>query len=90
MLAKIKRLFSECSTCGVGTYYPTKGHAINRFDGILQGFDLCLDRNDLDFPNDCGVKSIAVIDEFKHVKGYARISWHRMDTGRYEVIGYIG
>lgn len=73
-----------------GDYYPTKGHAINAFDGELQTYDFCLDRNDLmDFPGDDGRKTVAVHDEFGHEVGFAVFSWHRMPSGRYEFVGYL-
>jgi hypothetical protein len=73
-----------------GCYYSTKGHAINTFDGELQAFDLCLDRDDLmDFSGDEGRKVIEVHDEFGHCAGHAVISWFRMESGNYEFVGYI-
>jgi len=88
-----KNLFASFSTGSAnGCYYPTKGHAINQFDGVLQGDDLWLDRDEtmFAFEGDSGARTVPVVDEFKKVHGYARISWHRMDSGNYEMVGYIG
>jgi hypothetical protein len=71
-------------------YYETKGHAVNAFDGALQGYNLCLDRDDLDdFHNDGGRKTIDVHDDCGHTVGYACIMWYRMPSGRYEFTGYL-
>ena len=76
--------------CDGRGYYETKGHAVNAFDGALQGYDLCLDRDDLaDFYGDEGRKIIAVHDEFHRLVGWAIISWYRMPSGNYEFTGYL-
>jgi hypothetical protein len=87
----IREEFSEWSTGnGRGVYYETKGHAVNAFDGALQGYDLCLDCNDLaDFYGDEGRKTIAVHDEYHRLVGWAILSWYRMPSGNYEFIGYL-
>jgi len=73
-----------------GYYYSTKGAAVNTFDGELQTYGFCLDRDDLDgFDGDEGCKTIAVHNEFYHCAGHAVLSWHRMASGRYEFIGYL-
>lgn len=80
---------SEHGAGRIGSY-STKGHAVNAFDAELQTFNLCLDRNDLDdFHGDRGRKVIEVHDEFEHCVGRAVISWFRMESGRYEFIGYL-
>lgn len=82
---KIRNEFTGCSSS-----YITKGHAINAFDGVLQGYDLCLDReNLLGFDGYEGFKSIEVQDEFRHCAGVAYIIWYRIPSGRYEFIGYV-
>ena len=88
---QVREAFSDRSTGSErGCYYSTKGHAVNAFDGELQAYDLCLDRNDLsDFHGDDGHKAIEVHDKFGHCAGHALITWHRMDSGRYEFVGYI-
>ena len=71
-------------------YYTTKGHAINAYDGVLQTYDLCFDRNDLDgFDGDEGRKHIDIVDEYGNCVGCALLMWFRMDSGRYEFTGYI-
>jgi hypothetical protein len=87
----IREEFSEWSTGnGRGVYYETKGHAVNAFDGVLQGYDLCLDRDDLmDFSGDEGRKTIEVHDEFGRCAGHAVLSWYRMPSGRYEFTGCL-
>jgi len=73
-----------------GYYYSSKGSAINTFDGELQTYAFCLDRSDLDNFTGCnGSKTIKVYNEFGHGVGYAVLSWHRMESGRYEFIGYL-
>ncbi len=75
---------------GHNTYYETKGHAVNAFDAELQTYDLCLDRNDLaDFVGNEGRKMIAVHNEFGREVGYAVFTWFRMESGRYEFVGYL-
>lgn len=83
--------FAGCSSgCDGINYYWTKGAAVNAFNGALQTYDLCLDRDDLsDFHNNEGRKIVAVHDEFEEVIGRAIISWYRMPSGRYEFTGYL-
>ena len=87
----VREAFADRSTgSDGGDYYLTKGHAVNAFDGELQGHDLCLDRDDLsDFYGDEGRKVVEVHDEFGHCAGHAVISWYRMPGGRYEFVGYL-
>jgi hypothetical protein len=87
----VREAFADRSTgSDGGCYYGTKSRAVNAFDGVLQDYDWCLDRNDLtDFYGDTGRKVIEVHDEFEHCVGRAVISWHRMESGRYEFIGYL-
>ena len=91
MKKKCRENFASRSTgCSRGVYYSTKGQAVNAFDAELQSFDLCLDRNDLsDFHGDEGRKLIEVHDEFEHCVGHAFFTWFRMESGRYEFIGYL-
>lgn len=88
---RIRGDFAGQSTGSVhGDYYGTKSRAINAFSGVLQCYDLCLDRDDLsDFHGDEGRKAIAVHDEFKRLVGWAIISWYRMPSGNYEFTGYL-
>lgn len=87
----VREFFADCSTgSDGGYYYSTKGHAINAFDGRLQEYDLCLDRNEfVDYNGDDGRTNHQVVDEFGHCVGCAVFSWHRMPSGKYEFIGYL-
>jgi len=88
---KCRNEFASCSTgSDQGYYYSTKGHAVNAFDGRLQGYDLCLDRNYLaDWNGNEGRVNHPVVDEFGHCVGCAIFTYYRMESGRYEVIGYL-
>jgi hypothetical protein len=71
-------------------YYETKGHAVNAFDMALAAYDLCFAAEDCDdFAGDDGWKTLAVCNGGNIRVGYARLSWHRMESGRYEFTGYI-
>jgi hypothetical protein len=87
----VREEFAGRTTTGSDVdYYRTKGHAVNAFDGVLQGYDLCLDRDDLmDFSGDEGRKTIEVHDEFGRCAGHAVLSWYRMPSGRYEFTGCL-
>ena len=78
----IKHKFLNCSRT-----YKTKKEAISCFDNVLRGFGLHLDT--AIFDGDFGNTTVKVMEDNKIV-GYARFSWHLYDTGRYEVIGYLG
>ena len=91
----VREEFSGCSTgnfngSGRTRYYETKGHAVNAFDGALQGRDMWLDRDDLsDFYGDEGRKVIDVHGKDAGWIGRAVISWYRMPSGHYEFVGYL-
>lgn len=84
-------MFADCSTGSAGGYYyGSKSRAINRFDGVLQAHGFQLDRNDLtDFNGNEGRKIIDVHDECMVIVGRAVLSWFRMESGNYEIIGYL-
>jgi hypothetical protein len=88
---KIRNDFAVWSTGSEhGGYYPTKGHAVNTFDGALQDHGLCFDREQIyGFDGNDGRKNLDVVDEFGHFVGCALLSWYRMPSGRYEFIGYL-
>ena len=88
---RIRNDFSDCSTGNAnGCYYSTKGHAVNAFDARLQTYDLCLDRDYLaDWNGNEGRVNHPVCDEFGHEVGCAVFTYYRMESGRYEVIGYL-
>jgi len=72
-------------------YFGTKGNAVNAFDSVLQDYDLHFDRNELtNFNGDEGRAVLSIVNDFEHHVGYAHLSWYRLSSGRYEVIGYIG
>lgn len=82
--------FAECSTGSNGRYYDTKGNAVNAFDTRLQTYGLCLSRTAfVDYNGDDGRAQHPVCDEFGHEVGCAVFTWHRMESGRYEFIGYL-
>jgi len=87
----VRRAFCSRSTGNDrGTYYSTKGAAIDAFDAELQAFDLCLDTEDMsDFLGNEGRKNINVCDEHGNCVGLAVFTWFRMESGRYEFIGYL-
>ena len=88
---KVRNDFAVWSTGSErGSYYETKGHAVNAFDGALQGHELCFDREAIyGFDNDEGRKNLDVVDEFGHYAGCALLTWYRMPSGRYEFVGYL-
>lgn len=88
---KARNEFADRSTgSDGGDYYRNLGMALNAFDGALQGHDLCLDRNEiLDVVGDDGRAHLSIRDEWGGIAGYALLTWHRMESGRFEVIGYI-
>jgi hypothetical protein len=87
----IREAFAGCSTNGKSTgYYETKGHAVCAFDEVLAAYALHFD------PDDCvGVRdnegwiTLSVLNAADIRIGYARLSWYRMPSGRYEVVGYL-
>ncbi len=75
---------------GGAGYYETKGHAVNAFDNALQDYDLSFDRDDcISLPDNEGWKTLRVLNAYDVVVGYARLSWYRMPSGRYEFTGYL-
>ncbi len=87
----VRNVFAGCSTgAGLNSYFETKGQAVNSFDANLQRYDIWLDRNDVTgYDGDNGRKTVAVVNEFERVVGYAVFSWYRMPSGRYEFTGYL-
>ena len=73
-----------------GEYYDTKGHAINAFDAALNDHGYHLDLNQfVDYNGPTGRANHDVLDGDNKVVGCAIFSWYRMDSGRYEFIGYL-
>ena len=91
---KIRNEFASLSTGSKnGKYYETKGEGVNRFDDFLQQNDLYLTRAGFElcsgWNGDEGRKTIDIVDENDVSQGCAVFSWFRMESGRYEFIGYI-
>ena len=87
----VRSKFAGCSTgnAGVG-YYENKGFAIAAFNAALRNYALHLDDYDcMELHDNEGRTTIAIYDDCGVVTGRAVLSWFRMCTGRYEVIGYI-
>ena len=84
----VRKAFADCSSGPV--YYETKGHAISAFGRVLFDYDYTLGYQDM--PGDEGRAEFELYyaragnDDYA---GRAIISWYRMPSGRYEVIGYI-
>jgi len=80
----------KSSGTGDASYYETKGHAVNAFDNALQDYELCFCREDCeDLRGDEGWTDLRVCNAYDMVIGYARLSWFRMESGRYEFTGYL-
>lgn len=89
---KLREEFSACSTGGAETYYKTRGHGVNAFDGVLQSYDIWLCRDTL--ASICfgkgGRAVIPIVNEYNQQFGLAVLTWYQMpETGNWEVIGYI-
>ncbi len=83
----VREVFASRSS---GSYYPTKGTAIDAFDGALGQHDFHFDREDLlGFDGDEGRKLVQVMDDGEVVVGNALLTWYRMPSGCYEFVGYL-
>ena len=86
----VREKFAACSTSGAAGYFLTKGHAVDCFDGVLRQYRLSFALYDCsEFVGNAGCANVDIINESDHVVGCARLTWYRMPSGRYEVIGYI-
>ena len=87
----VRGAFAGKSTGGRGTvYYASKGCAVSEFDAALAVWGLSLDEMDcMSLPGDTGYKTLAVRNGEGDCVGYAYLSWFRMESGRYEFVGYI-
>ena len=84
----IRNAFAGCSSGPV--YYETKGHAVSAFEEALAAYNLHFDEmSGTTFSGDEGWTTVAVCNGFDAVVGYARLSWYRLESGRYEFTGYI-
>ncbi len=87
--APVRKAFAGHSSGAV--YYETKGSAYHAFDSALRDYGLRFDDTDFtQMPDNDGWATFGIVCNGSNVRvGYARLSWHRMESGRYEVIGYI-
>ena len=87
----VREAFSGCSSGNVpGAYYETKGHALRAFDAALADFGYHLDREDNSaWSGDEGRNTVDIYVEGGGCVGRAIIYYYRMESGRYEFVGYI-
>ncbi len=86
----VREKFAAVSTSGAAGYFLTKGHAVDCFDTALRQYGLSFALYDCtEFVGNDGCATVSIINDSDHVVGYARLSWHRMGSGRYEFVGYI-
>lgn len=84
----VREAFSGWSSGTV--YYETKGDAVYTFDHALADYGYHLDLADcMDWYYDEGRKIVRILDENDDLVGHACFTWYRMQSGRWEVIGYI-
>ena len=93
--SKMKNDFSSNSSGS--KYYDTKGEAVSAFNDSLEPYGLCLNFADCnDWHYDEGRRTVAILTlesdstESKDTGKVAIMTWYRMGTGRWEIIGYIG
>lgn len=88
-----KKLREEFSSVSTGSkYYETKGHAIQSFERVLASHsapDNQLEFAPFDMPNNHGATVADIVDETGARQFSAYLSWYRMPSGRYEIVGYI-
>ena len=87
----VREEFAGCSSSDF--YYPTKGHAVSAFDAVLRDYGYCFDESEIvDMHGDEGRVEIPVctdVLEGSKIVGRAILTYYRMFSGRYEVIGYL-
>lgn len=80
-------------TSGSNDYYESKDHAICAFGCALAEYGLCFDPDDLIemLYNDGCIRVDIYTRELECSKrvGRAALSWCRMDSDQWEVVGYI-
>ena len=74
------------ASCSSGHYYVTKSAATSVFELQLRPYGW--EFGAFDMPGDSGV-TCAPIQDNGHDVGFASMSWYRLPSGRYEVIGYV-
>ncbi len=90
----VREAFSGCSSGnGPNRYYKTKGHALCAYDAALADFGYHFDRADnYAWSGDEGRTTIDIYvggGGCSLCVGHAVIYYFRMESGRYEFIGYI-
>ena len=87
----VREAFSECSTGNdKGKYYDYKGEARRAFDAALMAYGYHFDHNSwADFYGDSDSRRIEICDGLGDEVGLAVLSYHRMESGRWEFVGYI-
>ena len=87
----VRNAFAGCSSGnGYNTYYDSKGSAVSAFDAVLAVYGYHLDCNDLcAFYGNEGRRVIDVYNDCEKVVGCAVLTWFRMESGRYEFVGYL-
>ena len=73
-------------------YYETKGEAVATFNEVLEAFGLLPDpATTSQMHGDEGRVTPRLVDLETETKdeGLASLSWFRMPSGRYEVVGYL-
>ena len=82
---KTRNAFARCSSGP--TYYDTKGAAVRAFDSALAPMELApLGTSTLHHDNG---RSLIDVLSGGEVVGRAFVTWHRMESGRWEFVGYI-
>lgn len=92
----VRKAFSGCSS---GKYYNSKSEAIDTFNATLEEHGFHLDYADCcNWSSDEGSVGVRVlieadgpfdVDGYPRCVGYVHFSWYRMQSGRWEVIGYL-
>lgn len=84
----VREAFSGCSTGNAnGRYYDSKDSAFSAFNAVLLHYGYCLDRMNQSDGN--GSATVAIWKRMAGVVGYVYFTWYRMDSSKWEVIGYI-
>lgn len=87
----VRGAFSDCSTGAAGAgYYETVSDALRAFDAALSDYGYYLDPVDWsDWSGDSGRNVIDIYADGYNWISRAIISYHRMESDRWEFVGYI-
>jgi hypothetical protein len=87
----VREAFAACSSGNIpGYYYETKGHALRAFDAALADFGYHRGHTDnSSWSGDSGRYVVGIYIEGGDCVGCAVFSYYRMDSGRWEFIGYL-